>query len=104
MNRQIEMSIILPITSFLAINPVQGQQVSTPSVDSIPIVYEVQGHGAPALIFVHGWSCDRNYWKAQVPAFSPHYKVVTLDLAGHGASGSGRKDYSIELFGADVAA
>src|SRR5258708_4844051 len=28
------------------------------SADGIRIAYETQGQGTPALIFVHGWSCD----------------------------------------------
>jgi pimeloyl-ACP methyl ester carboxylesterase len=64
----------------------------------------VHGEGALVLVFVHGWSCDRSYWKGQLEPFSQHYKVVAIDLAGHGASGKERKNYTIESFGADVAA
>ena len=74
------------------------------SADSIPITYEVYGEATPALVFVHGWSCDRSYWKEQVKPFSFSYKVVAIDLAGHGTSGKGRKDYTMESFGADVEA
>jgi pimeloyl-ACP methyl ester carboxylesterase len=74
------------------------------SPDGIPIAYEVHGHGEPALVFVHGWSCDRTYWKAQVPAFSGRYQVVTVDLAGHGESGLGRDAWTMPAFGGDVAA
>jgi pimeloyl-ACP methyl ester carboxylesterase len=72
------------------------------SADSIAIAYTCEGHGEPALVFVHCWSCDRAYWKHQVPHFAERYTVVTLDLAGHGESGMGRGDYTIESFGTDV--
>ena len=36
--------------------------------------------------------------------FSPHYRVVTLDLAGHGKSGLNRKDWTISAFAQDVVA
>ncbi|MFA5902723.1 MAG: alpha/beta hydrolase [Desulfobacula sp.] len=74
------------------------------SDDGTPISYEVQGKGDPALVFVHGWSCDARYWRAQVPYFEKKYKVVTVDLAGHGHSGSGRDRYTMKAFGEDVAA
>jgi pimeloyl-ACP methyl ester carboxylesterase len=74
------------------------------SADSIPIVYTVQGKGEPALVFVHCWSCDKSYWTNQVPAFDKKHTVVTLDLAGHGESGTGRKDWTIQSFAGDVAA
>ena len=73
------------------------------SPDSIRIAYEVHGEGSTALVFVHGWSCDRSYWKDQIEAFSQQFKVVAIDLAGHGESGLGRKDWTIESFGSDVA-
>jgi len=73
------------------------------SPDNIQIAYEVHGTGEPALVFVHGWSCDRSYWKNQLASFSEKYTVVAVDLAGHGESGIGRKGWTIESFGADVA-
>ena len=77
------------------------------SPDGVRIAYETRGSGdtnAPALIFVHGWSCDRSYWTNQLAAFSRDHEVVAIDLAGHGESGLDRKDWSIAAFGADVAA
>ena len=103
MNHQIHVSIHLLLACFFSINPIHGQTFTTVSKDSIPISYEVYGKGTLALVFVHGWSCDKSYWKGQLQPFSQRYKVVAIDLAGHGASGLNRKDYTIESFGADVA-
>lgn len=75
-----------------------------PSKDGTPISYEVHGKGEPALVFVHGWSCDARYWRKQVPHFSKRRRVVTLDLAGHGHSGSARAKYTMKAFGEDVRA
>ncbi|MHC4344175.1 MAG: alpha/beta fold hydrolase [Planctomycetota bacterium] len=74
------------------------------SADNVAINYNVEGKGKPALVFVHGWCCDKSYWRHQVPHFSKRHKVVTIDLAGHGESGLGRKAWTIEAFGKDVAA
>ena len=75
-----------------------------PSSDGVPVCYEVHGSGAPALVFVHGWSCDRRYWRGQVDAFAARHRVVTVDLAGHGASGAGRPAWTMRAFGEDVVA
>lgn len=77
---------------------------TVPSADGVPIAYEVHGQGSPTLVFVHCWSCDRSYWKDQVEYLSPQYQLVLVDLAGHGESGLGRKNYTMEAFGDDVAA
>jgi len=75
-----------------------------PSRDGTPISYEVYGTGEPTLVFVHGWSCDARYWRAQVPYFSKNHRVIVLDLAGHGHSGLSRSTYTMEGFGEDVRA
>ncbi len=77
---------------------------SVASSDGVMIHYEVSGKGEPALVFVHGWSCDRSYWKNQVDEFAKTYQVVTVDMGGHGGSGLGREDWSLEAFGSDVTA
>jgi len=74
------------------------------SPDGIPIAYEVRGEGTPALVFVHGWSCDRSYWAGQLEPFARQRRVVAVDLAGHGESGLGRKEWTMSAFGGDVAA
>ncbi|MFH2043601.1 MAG: alpha/beta hydrolase [Pseudomonadota bacterium] len=74
------------------------------SRDGTPISYEIYGTGEPVLVFVHGWSCDARYWRAQLSYFSKKYRVVVLDLAGHGQSGFTRSQYSMKAFGEDVCA
>jgi pimeloyl-ACP methyl ester carboxylesterase len=74
------------------------------SADGVSIAYEVRGEGEPALVFIHGWCCDRTYWKEQLPHFAKKYKVLAIDLAGHGDSGFNRKEWTIETFGEDVVA
>jgi pimeloyl-ACP methyl ester carboxylesterase len=74
------------------------------SPDGIRIRFDVDGSGPRAIVFVHGWSCDRSYWRAQLPRFAPKYRVIAIDLAGHGESGTGRTAWTMVDFGADVAA
>lgn len=74
------------------------------SADGNEIHYQVQGQGKPALIFIHGWCCDRSYWDAQLPYFAQKYEVVAIDLAGHGESGLDRKEWTMGAFGEDVVA
>lgn len=71
--------------------------------DGTQIVYDVCGHGRTALVFVHGWACDRSFWAAQQRAFAGDYTVITLDLAGHGDSTTARTDFSPVRLGRDVA-
>ena len=72
------------------------------SSDGIPIHYSVTGKGDPALVFIHCWGCNRGFWENQVAEFSKTNRVVTIDLPGHGESGAGRKNWTIESYGDDV--
>jgi pimeloyl-ACP methyl ester carboxylesterase len=74
------------------------------SADGVHIEYQVYGHGEPAVVLVHGWANNANYWNAQLDDLKARYTVVTLSLAGHGASGRNREDWSMANYGADVAA
>ncbi len=58
------------------------------SVDGIPIHSTTTGKGPRTVILVHGWTCDERTWQAQVPELSKDYRVITVDLPGHGQSGS----------------
>jgi pimeloyl-ACP methyl ester carboxylesterase len=74
------------------------------SSDGVVVSYDVEGRGKPALVFIHGWSNNRGLWDGQVAVFSNKYKTVTIDLPGFGQSGDNRMNWTIDLFGDDVAA
>lgn len=73
------------------------------SDDLVHLEYRVLGRGEPAVILVHGWCENADYWHTQFDLLKSHYTVVALDLAGHGASGANRSDWSIANYAADVA-
>jgi len=84
--------------------PIEWVTGSVRSADGVLISYQGAGEGPVSLVFVHGWSCDRSYWKEQLDYFARVHRVVALDLAGHGDSGLNRDDWTFAAFGEDVAA
>ena len=76
----------------------------TASPDGVPLAFDVHGALEPAVALIHGWSCDRSYWAAQVEPLAGEFRLITLDLGGHGESGTGRSCWTVESFGRDVAA
>jgi kynurenine formamidase/pimeloyl-ACP methyl ester carboxylesterase len=76
----------------------------TLSADKVEIVYMSQGSGETAVIFIHGGFADRSFWRNQVKPFAAKYRVIALDLAGHGESGKNRKKWDIFGFAQDVRA
>ena len=58
------------------------------------IAWENHGSGDEALVFVHGWACDRSVWSKQMESLSP-WRRIAIDLPGHGASDSPRVAYTV---------
>jgi pimeloyl-ACP methyl ester carboxylesterase len=74
-------------------------------VDGISIHSTVHGSGPKTIVFVHGWTCDESSWDNQVPVFDKNYRVITLDLPGHGKSGSPKKGpITMDLFARSIEA
>ena len=78
---------------------------SAASVDGVSIHSTVRGSGPKTIVFVHGWTCDESSWGNQVPVFEKTYRVITLDLPGHGKSGSPASGpLTMELFAKSIEA
>ena len=69
--------------------------------DEAVIYYEVDGEGQP-LLLVHGWSCSSKFFQRNVTVLKKHFKVVTLDLRGHGQSSKGLHGYVLSRLAQDI--
>jgi pimeloyl-ACP methyl ester carboxylesterase len=68
-------------------------------LDAIRVHYNDYGAGKEALVFIHGWTCNIGFWKANIPAFTGQTRVLAVDLPGHGASDKPENiAYSMDLF------
>ena len=83
--------------------PPDGSPQLVTEPDGLHIEYRTYGQGDPAIILVHGWATDANYWNAQFDPLKAKYTVVAVDLAGHGGSTRSRTDWSMDKYGEDVA-
>ncbi len=68
------------------------------TLDGSRVHYKSLGKGDRALIFVHGWTCNMDFWRSQVPAFADKTRVIAIDLPGHGQSDKPKVDYTMDLF------
>jgi len=69
--------------------------------DNCKIYYEEKGTGKP-VVFIHGWSANRHYYKMQIPEFRKKYKVLSYDLRGHGDSERPETGLTIPNFARDL--
>jgi pimeloyl-ACP methyl ester carboxylesterase len=89
----------------LALSLSLSLSLSAATLDGIKIHSTTTGKGARTVILVHGWTCDETTWTEQVPALAKQYRVVTLDLPGHGKSDSPKDGvFSMDLFARSVEA
>ena len=72
-------------------------------VNNIRLAYEDVGSGPP-IVLIHGYPFNRTMWDGQVSALRDNYRVVTLDLRGHGESESSQEPSTMETLAQDVAA
>lgn len=76
-----------------------------PTADNggVRLAWESSGSGEPVL-FLHGLGGSMPDWDAQVPAFSRTYRVLRLDVRGHGRSDKPAGKYEVEEFASDAIA
>jgi 3-oxoadipate enol-lactonase len=63
--------------------------------------YVSKGEGPP-VVLVHALGGSLHAWYGVIENLSLHHHVVALDLRGHGRSGAGRANFSIETWAQDV--
>ena len=78
--------------------------MSVARVRGIELAYEVSGEGLP-VVLLHGFPFNRTLWREQVEALRERYRVVTVDLRGHGeTTATGDAPATMEEMAEDVAA
>ena len=60
--------------------------------------------GGPALLLLHSLGTTMEIWAPQLQALARQYRVVRMDLRGHGLSGVTAGDYSMASLAADAMA
>ncbi|MBP7334780.1 alpha/beta hydrolase [Niveispirillum sp.] len=69
--------------------------------DQAKIAYDDRGSGRP-LLLVHGWATHAGFFRPQMDGLSDRFRVISVDLRGHGRSRVAAGDLSIDLLARDV--
>lgn len=70
-------------------------------INGVTINYSDQGQGLP-LVFIHAFPLSKAMWQPQVDPLSASYRIITLDLRGHGESDTVLWNWTLEDYAADV--
>jgi 3-oxoadipate enol-lactonase len=65
------------------------------------IAYDIAGEGVP-LVFIHQVATDRRLWHHQRSIFYPRYRLITVDIMGHGQVAWTPEEFSLEHSAAHV--
>lgn len=96
-------AVLLLMTASVAAAEVRSGEVETGEsrfavLGDARVHYVNYGTGGEALIFIHGWSCNLDNWRDQIPVFVKLTRVIAIDLPGHGRSDKPPITYSMEHF------
>lgn len=73
--------------------------------DGIRLYWRSEGEAAaPPLVLLHAIGTDMTLWDRAAPALRRRFRLLRVDLRGHGASDAPAGDYTLALLAADVAA
>lgn len=70
-------------------------------VNGIHLSYTDQGQGTP-VVFIHAFPLSSSMWEPQIKEFSKNYRVIAIDLRGHGESDAPLWHFTLEDFADDI--
>jgi pimeloyl-ACP methyl ester carboxylesterase len=72
-----------------------GDSVVMLPMNGCVIAYDMEGEGVP-LVFIHQAATDRRLWHHQRSSFNRKYRLITVDVMGHGEVSWPSEELSIE--------
>jgi 3-oxoadipate enol-lactonase len=70
-------------------------------INGITLAYSDRGTGLP-IVFLHAFPLNRSMWAQQEDALCAQFRVITIDLRGHGESDAPLWRYTLEQSADDV--
>jgi pimeloyl-ACP methyl ester carboxylesterase len=73
------------------------------NVNGVEIHFRETGEGSP-IVFIHGYTGNSRNWALVVPAIREEFRMISVDLRGHGLSGrpDSEDEYALEVMARDV--
>lgn len=65
------------------------------------IHYQVEG-GGKTILLVHGWGVSSKFYVNNVDVLKKDFRIVTIDLRGHGLSSKGLHGYTLGRLAMDI--
>ena len=73
------------------------------TANGISIHYQIEGpEDAPVVLLSHSLAANTTMWDLQMPALTPHYRVIRYDTRGHGDTEAPDGEYTLDLLANDL--
>ncbi len=83
------------------VNPGEVKQGSFVTSDGVKLSYLESGRGRP-IVMIPGWSQTAAMFQDQITAFSENYRVIAVDMRGHGDSDKPKHGYRMSRLATDL--
>lgn len=95
--------LMLVVTLGVSTATAQGTEARgrTVALNGIEMYYEASGQGEP-LVLLHGFHASGATWASMVPELSTSYRVIVVDLRGHGRSTNPSRQFTHRQSALDV--
>ena len=70
-------------------------------INGIDLAYSDEGQGQP-IVFLHAFPLNRSMWNPQIRGLKNNFRIITIDLRGHGESEAPMWRYSLGQFAEDI--
>jgi pimeloyl-ACP methyl ester carboxylesterase len=97
----ISVFMVLPFISTPSIHAQQTKQGRTANVNGVQLYYETYGEGSP-LVLLHGFLASGKVWEPYVAHFAKYFRVVVVDMRGHGRSTNPTNQFTMRQSALDI--
>ncbi|MFL5820231.1 MAG: alpha/beta fold hydrolase [Solirubrobacteraceae bacterium] len=92
--------IALVVNAYIITRETKSARADTGSLVTLPgaVSLQVREDGprqAPDIVLLHGFDASLRWWQPSVLALARSYRVIRIDLLGHGGSAKPREGYSM---------
>ena len=94
-------NIIFTLLALLFYTQIHAQETNYANVNGVKLYYEIYGEGEP-LVLLHGFTMSNKMWEGWIEDLSKNYKLILVDLRGHGNSTNPSNEFTHKESAKDI--
>jgi pimeloyl-ACP methyl ester carboxylesterase len=102
--KRISLTLVFVVLAFISTPSIRAQptqQGRTADVNGVQLYYETSGKGSP-LVLIHGFLTSGRVWEPYVADFARYFRVIVVDMRGHGHSTNPTNQFTMRQSALDI--